>query len=341
MPGLSRVVLHFLTGLIFAVAVFLVVQPTSLAQQFSPNLYSGLHWRFIGPFRGGRSNGVTGVPGQPNTFYFGSVGGGVWKSENSGRTWNPIFDSQPVASIGAIAVAPSNPNVVYVGTGEADMRSQISFGNGMYKSTDAGKTWAHTSLDNTRQIGRILVDPRNPDIVFVAALGHAYGANPERGVYRSKDGGTSWQKVLFKSDNIGAIDLAIDPENSREVYATLWNTRRPPWAIYPPSYGPGSGIFKSVDGGDTWQQLTSGLPTEQVGRIGIAVAPTKSNLLYAIIDAKQGGLYRSDDAGNSWRKMSDETVASGVAVGISPMSSSIPKDPETLYVSNTSALSLH
>lgn len=335
MPEFSRVVLRLLIGFAVAVGIFSVVQPGSLAQQFSPRLYSGLHWRFIGPFRGGRSSGVSGVPGQPNTFYFGSVGGGVWKSENSGRTWTPVFDSQPIASIGAIAVAPSNPNVLYVGTGEADMRSQISYGNGVYKSTDAGKTWSHIGLNDTRQIGRILVDPRNPDIVLVAALGHAYGANPERGVYRSNDGGASWHKVLFKSNDVGAIDLAFDPQNSRTIYATLWDTRRPPWSIYPPSYGPGSGIFKSVDGGDSWQQLTSGLPTERVGRIGIAVAPTNSNLLYAIIDAKEGGVYRSDDAGASWHKAADDHRTWGrgwyfcnVVVD--------PKDPETVYVSNTS-----
>src|SRR6202451_3720129 len=181
----SRAVARVLIGLALSVIAFQQTQNTVTAQEFSPNLYSGLHWRMIGPFRGGRSNAVTGVPGQPSTFFFGSVGGGVWKSENSGRTWTPIFDSQPVPSIGAIEVAPSNPNVIYVGTGEADMRSQISYGNGVYKSTDAGKTWTHVGLDDTRQIGRILVDPRNPDIVFVAALGHAYGANPDRGVYRS------------------------------------------------------------------------------------------------------------------------------------------------------------
>ena len=265
-----RVVVRLLIGLALSVIAFQQTQNIVTAQEFSPSLYSELHWRMIGPFRGGRSNGVTGVPGQPNTFYFGSVGGGVWKSENSGRTWTPIFDSQPVASIGAIAVAPSNADVLYVGTGESDMRSQISFGNGVYKSTDAGKTWTHVGLDDTRQIGRILVDPRNADIVFVAALGHAYGANSERGVYRSNDGGTSWKKVLFKNNDVGAIDLAFDPQNSRTIYATLWNTRRPPWSVYPPSYGPGSGIFKSTDGGDNWRQLTGGLPTERVGRIGIA-----------------------------------------------------------------------
>ena len=331
----SRAILRLLIELALVMAAFPYLHPVLLAQQFPPSLYSGLHWRSIGPFRGGRSNAVAGVPGQPNTFYFGSVGGGVWKSENSGRTWIPIFDSQPVPSIGAIAVAPSNPNVLYVGTGESDMRSQISFGNGLYKSIDAGKTWAHIGLDNARQIGRILVDPHNPDIVFVAALGHAYGPNPERGVYRSTDGGAVWQKVLYKSDNVGAIDLAFDPQNSRTIYATLWSTRRPPWSIYPPSYGPGSGIFKSTDGGDTWQQLTQGLPTERVGRIGIAVAPTNSNLIYAIIDAKVGGIYRSDDAGASWHKMSDEKRIWGrgwyfcnVAVD--------PRNPETVYVSNTS-----
>src|SRR5438552_6917958 len=171
----------------------------------------------IGPFGGGRVNAVTGVPGQPNTFYFGSVGGGVWKSTNSGRTWTPVFDSQPVASIGAIGVAPSNPSIVYVGTGEADMRDSISFGNGMYKSSDAGKSWTHIGLEGTRQIGRVIVDPKNPNIVFVAALGHAYGPSPDRGVYRSRDGGATWQKVLFKNDDLGAIDLAFDPNNSQMV----------------------------------------------------------------------------------------------------------------------------
>jgi photosystem II stability/assembly factor-like uncharacterized protein len=331
----SRIVLRLLIGLTLLAVALQHAETICSAQQFSPSLYSGLHWRFIGPFRGGRSNAVTGVPGQPSTFYFGSVGGGVWKSENSGRTWTPIFDSQPVASIGAIAVAPSNPNVIYIGTGEADMRSQISYGNGVYKSTDAGKTWTHVGLDDTRQIGRILVDPRNADIVFVAALGHAYGGNAERGVYRSNDGGASWKKVLFKNDDVGAIDLAFDPQNSRTIYTTLWNTRRPPWSIYPPAYGPGSGIFKSVDGGDNWQQLSSGLPTERVGRIGIAVAPTNSKLLYAIVDAKEGGLYRSSDGGASWQKTSGDHRIWGrgwyfcnVVVD--------PKDAETLYVSNTS-----
>src|SRR5882672_2264109 len=195
---------------------FTTMIPRARAQEKYPsNLYSGLRWRNIGPFRAGRVNAVTGVVGQPSVYYFGSVGGGVWKSMNSGRTWNPVFDSESVGSIGGIGVAPSNPNVVYVGTGEADLRDSISFGNGMYKSTDAGKTWKHAGLDNTRQIGRILVDPRNPDVVYVAALGHVYGPHPDRGVYRSRDGGVTWQKVLSKGSDIGAADLALDPSNSR------------------------------------------------------------------------------------------------------------------------------
>ena len=326
---------RFLTEAFLIAVLFFCGFPVVLAQQFAPDLYSGLHWRMIGPFRGGRSNGVTGVPGQPDTFYFGSVGGGVWKTEDAGRTWQPIFDKEPIASIGAIAVAPSNPGVVYVGTGEADMRSQISFGNGMYKSTDAGKTWTHIGLDNTRQIGRVLVDPHDPDIVFVAALGHAYGANPERGVYRSTDGGATWKKVLYKNENVGAIDLAFDPTNSRTIYASLWNTRRPPWSIYPPSYGPGSGIFKSTDGGDTWSQLTNGLPVEGVGRIGLAVAPTNPERVYAVVDAKDGGIFRSDDAGATWRKMSDQRRVwqRGWYFGNIVVD---PKDPDDVYVSDTS-----
>jgi photosystem II stability/assembly factor-like uncharacterized protein len=330
----SRAVRFPAQGALAALILFFAL-PALFAQQFSPNTYSGLHWRMIGPFRGGRSNGVTGVPGQPDTFYFGSVGGGVWKSENAGRTWKPIFDSEPIASIGAIAVAPSDADVVYVGTGEADMRSQISFGDGMYKSTDAGKTWTHIGLDNTRQIGRILVDPHNPGIVFVAALGHAYDANPERGVYRSTDGGATWQKVLYKNENVGAIDLAFDPANSRTIYAALWDTRRPPWSIYPPSYGPGSGIFKSTNGGDTWNQLTSGLPTDGVGRIGLAVAPTNSDRLFAVVDAKDGGIFRSDDAGATWSKTSDQHRIWGRGWYFGRIVVD-PKNPDVVYVSNTS-----
>ncbi|HKP12068.1 MAG TPA: hypothetical protein VJZ91_08165, partial [Blastocatellia bacterium] len=317
-------------------AVFLAgATPHILAQQVDPSAYAALRWRMIGPFRGGRVNGVTGVPGQPTVFYFGSVGGGVWKTTNSGRTWAPVFDSQPMASIGAIAVAPSGPNTVYVGSGEADMRSQISYGNGMYKSTDAGKTWRHMGLADTRQIGRVLVDPKNANTAFVAALGHAYGANPERGVFRTRDGGTTWEKVLFKSADVGAIDLAFDPQDSRIVYATLWNTRRPPWSIYPPSYGPGGGVYKSTDGGTTWQQLTNGLPSERLGRVGLAASPTNRNRVYAIVDAKDGGLYRTDDAGATWALVSGDKRLWGRGWYFCKVAAD-PKNADVVYVSNTS-----
>ena len=254
----------------------------------------------IGPYRGGRSVGVSGVIADGRTFYFGAVGGGVWKTENAGRTWNPIMDSQPVSSIGAIAVAPSDPNIVYVGSGEADMRSDIIHGNGMYRSDDAGATWTRIGLEDSRQIGRILVDPKDSRTLLVAALGHAYGPNETRGVYRSTDGGATWTRTLFRDADTGAIDLAADPAG-RVVFASLWQTRRPPWNVYPPSYGTGSGLFKSLDGGITWQPVHGGLPSEGLGKIGVAVAPSDPNRVYAILDAKAGGLYRSDDGGATWR----------------------------------------
>ena len=251
---------------------------------YSPTLYSGLSWRMLGPFRGGRVDAVSGVPGRPHEFYFGAVNGGVWKTIDGGRVWRPIFDSQPVASIGALAVAPSAPDTIYVGTGESTLRDSMGFGNGMYKSIDAGRTWTHIGLDDTQHIGKIAVDPRNANVVFVAAIGHLYEAHPDRGVFRSEDGGKSWKKVLFKNDSVGAVDVVIDPTNSRIVYASLWNTRRPPWYTYQPTNGPGGGIFKSTDGGTTWSQLTNGLPTACVGRTGIAVAPSNPRRLYAVVD---------------------------------------------------------
>jgi photosystem II stability/assembly factor-like uncharacterized protein len=270
--------------------------------QLPSNLYDALQWRLIGPFRGGRAIAVTGVPGDPNTFYFGAVAGGVWKSTDAGDVWRPIFDHEHIASIGAIAVAPSDHNVIYVGSGEADMRSDITFGNGMYKSTDAGRTWTHIGLTDSQQIARILVDPKNPDLVYVAALGHAYGPNEERGVYRSTDGGATWTKVLDKGPSVGAVDLAMEPENPKVVYATMWNAHRPPWSQYPPVEGPGSGLYKSTDGGDSWVQIAGhGLPEDQWGRSGVAIAPgTHGRCVYAVIDAKQAGLYRSDDSGKTW-----------------------------------------
>jgi photosystem II stability/assembly factor-like uncharacterized protein len=310
--------------------------PYATAQQFDPSLFSGMQWRLVGPFRGGRALTATGVPGHPNLFYFGAVGGGVWKTTDAGRTWTPIFDSAPIASIGALAVAPSDPNVIYVGSGEADMRSDISYGNGMYKSSDGGATWKHIGLEDTRQIGRVIVDPGNPDVVFVAALGHAYGPNAERGVFRSTDGGRSWQKVLYKDENTGAIDVAFDPRNSKTVFAALWQTRRPPWNVYPPSNGPGSGLYKSTDGGNTWEQITGhGLPTEDLGRIGIAMAPSNPDRMYLVVDAKKGGFYRSDDAGENWTLATADARVwergwyfGGVTVD--------PRNPDIVYVPSIS-----
>jgi photosystem II stability/assembly factor-like uncharacterized protein len=322
-------------ALLIALAFGSLVGTTAGAQTVDPATFAGLRWRLIGPFRGGRAVSATGVPGRPDVFYFGSVGGGVWKSVDAGRTWNPIFDGEPVGSIGAVTVAPSNPDVVYVGTGEADMRSQISYGNGVYRSSDGGRTWTHLGLDDTKQIGRILVDPHDPDRVFVAALGHAYGPNEQRGVFRSLNGGRTWERCLYKDADTGAIDLAFDPRDPRTIYAALWATRRPPWNIYPPSNGPGSGLYKSTDGGDTWRPIAGrGLPSEELGRIGIGVAPSDPDRVYLVVDAKQGGLYRSDDAGASWRLIDAESrlwqrewYFGAVTVD--------PKDADTVYVMDT------
>src|SRR5579872_5447804 len=327
---------YSVVGTFIALVIFGAMAPRrASAQQINENLYSGMHWRLIGPFRGGRAVAVTGVPGQPDVFYFGAVGGGVWKTTNAGLTWKAVFDSEHIASIGAIAVATSDPNVIYVGSGEPDMRSDISYGNGMYKSTDGGATWKHIGLEDTRQIGSILVDPRDANLVYVAAMGHSYGPNAERGVFRSTDGGATWKKILFKDENTGAIDLAFDAQNTKTIYATLWQTRRPPWNVYPPSNGPGSGLYKSTDGGDNWTQLTNGLPTEGLGRVGVAVAPSNSNRVYAIVDAKNGGLYRSDDAGQTWKLADNESriwgrgwYFGGVTVDT--------KNSDVLYVMNTS-----
>jgi len=229
------------------------------------DLYSGLRWRMLGPFRGGRVAAATGVPGRPNEFYFGAVNGGVWKTIDGGRVWTPIFDGQSTASIGAIAVAPSQPNTILVGSGESTLRDSVGYGNGVYKSTDAGKTWTHLGLDETHHIGKIAIDPKNPDRIFVAAIGKLYAANDERGVFRSTNGGRSWQKVLG-DQSVGAVEVVIDPSNSSVVYAGLWNTRRPPWFTYAPTNGPGGGIFKSTDGGSTWTRLTNGLPRDLCDR---------------------------------------------------------------------------
>lgn len=266
--------------------------------------FGDMHWRLLGPYRGGRVLAVTGVPGQPQHFYFGSVNGGVWESNDAGRTWQPIFDDQPVGSIGAIAVANSDPKVLYVGTGEADMRSDIAQGNGIYRSADGGASWAHIGLQDSQQIGKILVDPDDANRVFVAALGHPYGPNAERGVFRSKDGGASWQRVLGEGEDTGAIDLAFEPGNAQVIYAALWQTRRTPWNVYPPASGPGSGLYKSSDGGDSWTPVRGNGFPDVVGRIGVGISASAPERVYAIVDGDEGGLYRSDDAGANWRRTS-------------------------------------
>jgi photosystem II stability/assembly factor-like uncharacterized protein len=279
------------------------------AATVEPQLFQELKWRSVGPFRGGRVLAVTGDPRDSRRFYFGAVNGGVWRTDDAGRTWQPMFDEVNVGSIGAIAVAPSEPKVIYVGTGEADMRSDIAQGIGMFRSADAGKSWSAIGLPDTQQIAQILIDPRNPDVVLVAALGHPYGPNEERGIFRTVDGGKHWTKTLYKDANTGAIDLTFEPGNPQVVYAALWQTRRPPWNAYPPSNGPGSGLYKSADGGRTWRQLTgSGLPTDPA-RIGLATSPAKPHRVYALIDsdkADEGGLYRSEDSGASWRKVTGD-----------------------------------
>ena len=261
-------------------------------------LFRGMKYRSIGPFRGGRSLTAAGIPGDPTTYYFGATGGGVWKSTDGANTWSPIFDKDGSPSIGSIAVAASDPNIVYVGTGEACIRGNISDGDGVWKSLDAGKSWKSVGLKDSRAIGKVIVNPRNPDLVFVAALGHPFGPNKERGLFRTTDGGKTWDKVLYKDENTGAIDVAFDPQNSNILFASLWEARRTPWSLS--SGGAGSGIYRSSDAGATWKRLAEhGLPAGPYGRIGLAVA-ANSERVYALIEAKEGGLYRSDDDGETW-----------------------------------------
>jgi len=284
--------------LAFLLAVPFVVP--ARAQSISPQLFNGLQWRLIGPFRGGRVVAVAGVPGDATTFYFGAVDGGIWKTTDAGVVWTPIFDGQPVASIGALAVAPSAPQTVYAGTGESDIRSDLSSGNGVYKSVDGGRTWVHLGLANSRQISRIVVDPKDSSTVYVGVLGHAYRPNPDRGVYKSVDGGLHWTKVLDQGPEIGISDLAICSSNPSLLFAGTWHTRRPPWSTYAPIDGPGGGLYRSEDAGKTWSRLQAkGLPDGDWGRVGVDVA-RDGRRVYALIEAKKSGLYRSDDGGDTW-----------------------------------------
>ena len=268
-----------------------------------PEEFKGLKFRLVGPPAGGRATRVAGVPGDPLVYYAATASGGVWKTEDGGIKWQPIFDDQPDSSIGSIAVAPSNPGVIYVGAGEANIRGNVAAGHGIYRSTDGGKTWTHV-WKQMGQIGTMVVHPSNPDIAFAAVLGHAFGPNPDRGVYRTRDGGRTWQQVLKKDAETGASDVGLDPSNPNILFAGFWQARRTPWGLT--SAGPGSGLYTSRDGGDTWKELTEhGLPEKPWGKVGVAVAPSDGRRVYALIEAAKGGLYRSDDGGDSWSLISD------------------------------------
>ena len=290
-----------------------------------------LRWRNIGPYRGGRTRAIAGVPSQPNVFYMAPVNGGVFKSIDYGRTWTPIFDDQPTASVGAIAVSISNPNVVYVGSGEGLHRPDLSVGDGVYKSTDAGTTWKHLGLSDGQQIPQLAVDPKNPDRVFVAVAGHPYGPNEERGVYRSLDGGKTFEKVLYRNENVGASDVVIDPGNSQVVYAALWESREGPWENGAFD-GDGGGIFKSTDGGKTWRQLTKGLPGNIV-QANLAIAPSAPKTLFAAVRTKTiSKLYRSDDGGETWSGTTDDPRPGlGIGGGDLPVVRFDPKNPQIVY----------
>src|SRR3954463_2554011 len=264
----------------------------------SPKEFKALKYRNIGPAAGGRVARVAGVPGNPMLYYAATASGGVWMSNDGGTTWKSIFDDEPISSMGSIAVAASDANVIYAGSGEANIRGNVAAGNGIYKSIDAGKTWTHV-WEQEGQIGTMVVHPKNPDVAFAAVLGHAFGSNAERGVYRTKDGGKTWQQVLKKDSDTGASDVAIDPSTPSIVFAGLWQARRFPWDLQ--SGGPGSGLYVSRDGGDSWKQLTGhGLPDGIGGKVGVAVAPSDGRRVYALIEAEKGGLFRSDDGGESW-----------------------------------------
>jgi len=309
------------------------------AQQYDPKLYSEMRWRCIGPFRGGRTVAISGVPQQPNVFYMAAVNGGLWKTTDFGNTWLPIFDEQTSGSIGALAVAPSDPNILFVGSGEGLQRPDLAVGDGFYKSTDAGKSWTHLGLRDAQQITAIVVDPRNPDRVFVSVQGHPYGPNTERGIFRSLDGGKTFEKVLYKDENTGAADLVMDPANPQVLFAALWAARVAPWEIRSGESFviPGSGLYKSTDGGSTWQQITKGLPgaDDLLGRIGIAIAPSNPKRMYLTAEAqKEPGIYRSDDAGESWQHVNEDHRIGGRGPGAMGIAVS-PDNADLIYVANT------
>jgi photosystem II stability/assembly factor-like uncharacterized protein len=318
-------------------ALILAISCLTLAgQPLSQTLFQEMRWRMIGPFRGGRTPSVVGAPGQPNVFYMGVNNGGVWKTTDAGNTWQPIFDEQPTQSIGAIAIAPSDPHIIYVGSGEGIQRPDLSVGDGIYKSTDAGKTWHHLGLRDGQQISSIIIDPHDPNRLFVAVLGHPYGPNAERGVFRSTDGGASWQKVLYKDENTGARQVEFDPSNSSRIYAVLWSSRQFPWESS--ANGPGSGLFLSNDGGNNWHQLQGGLPQPQdePGPMSFGIAPSDPRRIYARVEAaRNGSFYRSNDAGESWTRVSNEARVLSRGTDTSAVRVD-PKNPDVVYVANTS-----
>jgi photosystem II stability/assembly factor-like uncharacterized protein len=315
--------------------ILLLLVSSVAAQSIDPSLYQDLRYRCIGPFRAGRTVGAVGVPQQPNVFYIGVNNGGVWKTDDYGRTWKPIFDDAPTGSVGDIAVSPSHPEVIYVGTGEGLHRPDLSVGDGIFKSTDGGKTWKHVGLADVQQVGRLIVHPSNPDIVFVAGLGHPYGPNEERGVFRTTDGGRSWQKVLYLNHNTGAIQVEFDPINPQIIFADMWEHRDGPWENASFS-GANSGLYKSTDGGDTWRRLTQGLPTagQGLGRIGVGIAPSNPKRMYATVDAREnGGIYRSEDAGQSWGLLSKDRRLWGRGSDFAEVRVH-PQNPDVVFIGN-------
>ncbi|MEQ8423553.1 MAG: glycoside hydrolase, partial [Cyclobacteriaceae bacterium] len=322
----------------FLFTFLLVISFGANAQTVSKNLYQELKYRSIGPFRASRTVGAVGIPSQPNVFFMGVNNGGVWKSEDYGRTWNPIFDDQPTGSVGDIAVSPSNPNIIYVGSGEGLHRPDLSVGDGVFKSVDGGKTWSHVGLNDVQQIGRLIVHPTNPDIVFVAGLGHPYGPNEMRGVFRTTDGGKSWEKVFYINRNTGAIQIEFDPTNPQILYVDMWEHQEGPWENAAFS-GDHSGLFKSTDGGNTWKQLTNGLPgaAQGLGRIGFGISNSNPKRLYATVDAKQnGGIYRSDDAGESWSLIQTDRRLWGRGGDFAEIRVH-PKNPDIVFTGNVAA----
>ncbi len=330
----------FRLKLLLASLLFVLTGVLANPQQYDQKLFNEMRWRCIGPFRGGRTVAIAGVPQQPNVFYMAAVNGGVWKTTDFGNTWNPIFDDQPSGSVGALAIAPSDPNIIYVGSGEGLQRPDLATGDGVYKSVDAGKNWTHLGLNDAQQITAIVVDPKNPDRVLVAVQGHPYGPNPQRGVMLSMDGGHSFTKVLYKDENIGAADLAMDPSDPQVLYAALWAARVAPWEVRSgESFTiPGSGFYKSTDGGVSWRQITQGLPDSKAGvaRIGIAIAPSNPKRIYLDVESKNdgAGLFVSDDAGESWKQVNSDHRIAGRGPGAMGIAVS-PDNPDVIYVANT------